>query len=138
MAGNAQTSRIWSNTVPRTLLAVPTAGQIVTVPAGSARVQVPQTTVSRTARAISLTGTAAVAQGAGKRIFIRVATYASESDARSVAKSLARRGLPMNLGHVRSNSNKVVLAGPFASRAQADAALAKVHGAGYRNARLNK
>ncbi len=155
-AGNAQTNQIWSNTVPRTLLQVPTAGQIVTVPAGSARVQVQQTTVkttarttvSRTARAVNLTSTAGIAgasvgqtsvgQIGGKRLFIRVATYASEDDARSVAKSLARRGLPMNLGHVKSSSNKVVLAGPFASKTQANAALAQVHGAGFRNARLNK
>ncbi|MCF6232688.1 MAG: SPOR domain-containing protein [Rhodobacteraceae bacterium] len=138
VAGNSQTSQIWSNTVPRTLLQVPTSGRVVTVPVGSARVQVPQTTVSRAATAVNLTSTTGIARASERRLFVRVATYASEDDARLVAKSLARRGLPMNLGHVKSSSNKVVLAGPFASQAQADAALAQVHGAGYRNARLNK
>jgi len=66
-----------------------------------------------------------------------VATYATENDARSVAQSLARSGLPMRLGTVKSSGNKMVLAGPFASKAEAKAALKKVRGAGYRKARLS-
>ena len=136
--GDAQTNQIWSNTVPRTLLPVPTNAQIVTVPTGTARAQDPQTTVARVStRSAPATAPSGPKQG-GKRIYVRVATYGAEAEARSVARSLAQTGLPMRLGTVKPSGKRVVLAGPFASKAEAKAALGKVRGAGYRKARLTK
>lgn len=43
--GDAQTNLIWSNTVPRKLIAVPTQRQVITVPKGSATIQDPTTLV---------------------------------------------------------------------------------------------
>lgn len=132
--GDAQTNQIWTNTVPRRLIEVPTRARIVTPPAGTARAQDPQTVVSR----VSTRSAPAAASSQGKRIYVRVATYATEGDARTIARSLAGSGLPMHLGRVKSSGNSVVLAGPFATRAQAKAALSQVRNAGFRNARLNK
>lgn len=136
--GDAQTSQVWSNTVPRTLVAVPTQARIVTTQHSTARAQDPQTVVTRVS---TRSGPAPARSGPAtndQRLYVRVAIYAAEGDARAVAQSLARTGLPMHLGTIRSSGNKVVLVGPFASGAQAKAALRQVRAAGYRGARLNK
>ncbi len=131
--GNAQTSRIWSNTLPRVLRRVPTRGQIVTISSGGAPAQ---TTVTRlSTRSAPL---ASVAGQGGKRFYVRVADYAADKDARATAKSLARTGLPMNLATLRSSGHKVVLAGPFTSPAAARQALKQLRRAGFRAARLYK
>ncbi len=43
--GDAQSDLIWSNTVPRKLIPVPTQRQVVTLPKGTARIQDPATSV---------------------------------------------------------------------------------------------
>lgn len=43
--GDAQTDLIWSNTVPRKLIPVPTRRQVVTLPKGTASIQDPETLV---------------------------------------------------------------------------------------------
>ncbi len=134
--GEAQSDRIWTRTTPRTLAAVPTQAQVVTVPAGRARAQDPQTVV-RSGSSLRLSTRSAPATSQSKRRYVRVATYASKADARAVAKALARTGLPMQLARGKSSGRQMVLAGPFASDAQAKAALRRVQGAGYRSARLN-
>lgn len=132
--GDARTGLIWSNTVPRTLIAVPTGANVVIIPAGTAQAQDPQTVVARVS---TRSAPAQVSTGAKPR-YVRVATYAAEDEARAVAQALAGTGLPMRLGVLKSGTDKVVLAGPFASYAQAKAALDQVRSAGYRRARLGK
>ena len=145
--GDAQTAQIWSNTLPRTLKPVATQPRVVVVPANAAPMQVNQTIVTRfstrsapATMARTTTRTTARTTGAtgGKRLYVRVAIYAAEADARSTAQALARAGLPMRLGTVKPSGKKVVLAGPFASDAQAMAALGQVRGAGFRKARISK
>lgn len=131
--GDAQTNQVWTNTVPRTLVETPTRARIVTVPRGTARVQDPQTVVTRVS-----TRSAPAAPSGGKRIYLRVEVYATDAEARANAKALARSGLPMSLATVKSSGKKVVLAGPFTSDTAAKAALQQVRGAGFRNARLSK
>jgi hypothetical protein len=136
--GDAQTSRIWTNTTPRTLVAVPTQPRIVSIPAGSAPVQDPQTVVTR----LSTRSAQIAAPTDGRRIYVQVAIYAADADAqataRAAAQSLARTGLPMHLGLIKSSGKNVVLAGPFTTRVQAKAALKQVRNAGFARARLSK
>jgi len=133
--GNSQTSQIWSNTVPRTLLTVPAGPSVRNIPGETATVQAADTVVAR----VSTRSAPATAPATGgKRIYVRVAIYADESDARTTANALARAGLPMNIAKVRSSGKKAVLAGPFASDAEARSALGQVKNAGFRRARLSK
>jgi len=133
--GDAQTAQVWSNTVPRTLIDVPTQPRVVTVPKGTARAQDPRTVVTRVS---TRSAPASTGSSGGKRIYLRVEIYATDTEARATAKALARSGLPMNLATVKSSGKKVVLAGPFTSDAAANAALQQVRRAGFRSARLSK
>ncbi len=134
--GDAQSNQIWSNTVPRTLVNVPTRARVVTVARGTAPAQDPQTVVTRLSTRSA--PVAPPAASSGRRIYVRVAIYSAEAEARAAAQSLARAGLPMHLGVIKSSGKKVVLAGPFATKAQARTALGQVRGAGFRRARLSK
>lgn len=115
-AGEAQTDQIWSDTVPRTLVAVPTDRPVVT---------------AKTAL------TAPVVNSAGS--WLRVAAYGDVAGARNAAAVLRRQGMPARLGTVQRNggSYNVVLVGPFPTRDAARAALPQVRGAGFTQARLN-
>jgi len=143
-AGDAQSDQIWQQTVPRTLAPVPTQGQIVRV-ARSKPTQVPRArtavrpNANSTAR-VSTRSAAAPAETDGKRRYIRVATFATDADARALAQSLARTGLPMRLGSVqrKGTTYRMVLAGPFTSQTQAKTALKQVRQAGYPRAKLSK
>ncbi|MFT7594424.1 MAG: hypothetical protein ACI8R4_001745 [Paracoccaceae bacterium] len=144
-AGDAQSDQVWSRTTPRTPVAVPTRAQIVTVPAGSARVQdersrarySPFARISTRSAPVTAPVTAPVAAGQKSR-YVRVATYAADAPARSAAQSLGGLGLPIRLGTLKPSGKRVVLAGPFTSDAQAKAALNRVRGAGYSGAKLSK
>ncbi len=138
-AGDAQTDRIWTRTVPRTLVQPPTDRPVVTVPREVAK------SPAETQRRLRLsTRSAPGASGApvtasAPQRYVRVATYDSDGDARQTAQALARSGLPMRLGTaVRRGTatHRVVLAGPFASQEQAHAALEQVRAAGFPGARL--
>ena len=133
----AATDQIWTRTLPRTLIVQP-------VPAATSTVLVSTynspSSVIRTSTRSAPAATQPVAQVTGKPKFIRVATYASDASARSTAKSLAGRGLPMRLGTVTRSGKayRVVLAGPFTSPDQANAALVTVRNAGFSTARISK
>jgi len=137
--GAAQANQIWTDTVPRKLIAVPTKPPVVQVPAGTLQAQVSQTSV---VTRISTRSAAVIAKPVPptpapklKGRYVRVAIYAGDAEARAVARALAGTGLPTRVGAVRSSSYRVVLAGPFSSNSKAKAALKQVRGAGYLEAR---
>lgn len=137
-AGDAQTNQIWTQTLPRRLIVPPVSEskQIVVLSSRNKR-----QSVSRTSTRSAPQATAQAApQIAGKPKYVRVATYESDASARTVAQNLARGGLPMRLGTLtrKGKAYRVVLAGPFTSTDQANAALAKVRGAGFSNAKISK
>jgi hypothetical protein len=72
--------------------------------------------------------------------YVRAATVSDRAKAETVAQSLRKRGLPVRLGKVERAgvTYQVVLAGPFAGPAAAEAALAKVRSAGYAGARISR
>jgi len=134
-AGNAQADQIWTRTVPRTLVPLPTDRQIVTVPREVAKS--PAEAERKTL--IRLSTRSAPVKASAPRRYVRVATFGSEAQARQAAQAMARGGLPMRLGTVQRGgaTQRVVLAGPFTSAAQAQDALQRVHAAGYSGATLN-
>lgn len=133
-AGDAQSDQIWTRTVPRTLAPVPTDRQIVSVPRAVAK-----SPAEAGQRFIRLSTRSAPVQASAPNRYVRVATFGSVAQARQVAQALARGGLPMRLGSVQRGgaTHRVVLAGPFTSRAQAQDALRRVRAAGYAGASLN-
>lgn len=137
-AGDAQTNQMWTQTVPRTLIVppVPDNKQIVVLSSRNSGQSVARTST----RSAPPATTQPTSQATGKPKYVRVATYDSDASARTTAQNLARSGLPMRLGTLtrKGETYRVVLAGPFASTEQANAALAKVRGAGFGNAKLGK
>lgn len=63
--------------------------------------------------------------------FVQVGSFSNPANAQRTAQSLANAGLPVRMSTGRL---KTVLAGPFASQAQLNAALGKVRRAGFRDA----
>ncbi|MGH1444416.1 MAG: SPOR domain-containing protein [Cognatishimia sp.] len=70
--------------------------------------------------------------------YVQVATYRNSKDAQTVARRVKALGLPVRVGKVTKGGQtyRMVLAGPFASTAQAQSALNKARSAGYNNARI--
>ena len=134
IAGDAQSDRIWTRTVPRTLAPQPTDRQIVSVPRAVAK-----SPAEAERGVIRLSTRSAPVKASAPSRYVRVATFGSEAQARRVAQGLARGGLPMRLGSVQRGgaTHRVVLAGPFTSTAQAQDALQRVRAAGYSGASLN-
>ncbi len=133
-AGDAQSDRIWTRTVPRTLAPLPTDRQIVSVPR-----EVAKSPAEAERGVIRLSTRSAPVKASAPSRYVRVATFDSDAQARQVAQGLARGGLPMRLGTVQRGgaTHRVVLAGPFTSTAQAQDALRRVRAAGYGGASLN-
>lgn len=133
VAGEAQSNQIWTQTVPRKLIvpAVPDSKQVLVLSSRNT-----ETAISRTSSRSASTSTQIV----DKPKYVKVATYETDAGARKAAQNLAQSGLPMRLGTVsrKGKAYRVVLAGPFTSADQVNAALAKVRGAGFSNARISK
>lgn len=66
-------------------------------------------------------------------LFVQVGKYQSEAEARADAQRMARTGIPTRMGTMkRGNSTfRLVLAGPFASRAEAQQAANSARAAGF-------
>lgn len=135
--GDAQMAMIWTSTVPRRLVEKPLDRPVVkasylaaTAPAEAAAVM----------RLSTRSAPDAPAPQGLRRRYVRAATFADADLARAEAQKLAALGLPVRLGHLKRGgaAYKVVLAGPFTGGAKAEAALAKVRGAGYSGARLSR
>lgn len=142
-AGDSQTGQIWSATLPRRLNKVPTDRRVVKNPnpqnPGLPRARTP--TRSETKQATAATRQPARVQPAGKRRYIRVATFNTDAEARASAQALVRKtGLTVRLGTLtrKGKTYRVVMAGPYTTDAGASSAMSKVRGAGYSGARLSK
>jgi len=141
-AGNAQTNQIWQQTVPRRL----NTNNAANLPDHSAQWQ--NNVVSRNVAPTSTINTAKVAsQPTGKKrtrvantgkVYVHVAYYNSRSDGHYVAQDLARAGVPANIAKVRKNGRYYtsVMAGPYQSRAQAQAVVGQIRAMGFANAAL--
>lgn len=140
-AGDSQTGHIWSDTVPRKLNHVPTDRRVVQNPnpqnPGLPRARTPTRSETKQATAQQPTR----AQPAGKRRYIRVATFNTDAEARASAQALVRKtGLTVRLGTLtrKGKTYRVVMAGPYTTDASANSAMSKVRGAGYSGARFSK
>lgn len=146
--GNAATDAIWTRSAPRQLVRQPARGRDalahVSARNGNSAFWTPPVQTDKAALGVARVSTRSEpAQRptlATKPRYVRVATYAGDAAARQAARSLARSGLPMRLGTLTRGAKKyrVVLAGPFPDQSSAKAALARLHQAGYSNAKLGK
>jgi septal ring-binding cell division protein DamX len=79
--------------------------------------------------------TAKLATGSG-RFLVQVGTYGVSSNAEGAAGRLKGQGLPVSRGKLNGGALTVVYAGPFASAADAKAALSAARGMGFSDARI--
>lgn len=136
--GWAQQDQIWTRTVPaepvvRTKPYVPPPGA-VTVSSRSAKVASPQVTVSTRSTPQAAAPVTASA-GSGAR-FVQIGTFGVSANASGAAGKLSSLGLPVATSKTARNgkSLQIVLAGPFASAAEAQRALSVARGAGFGDA----
>ncbi len=76
------------------------------------------------------------AEAAGGRLFVQVGTFGVASNADGTAARLKSAGLPVARGKAKGGALTVVYAGPFASAAEAKAALSAARGMGFGDARI--
>jgi len=156
-AGKSQMDLVWTKTTPRRLV-VRNTGQVVThdypglvypytsyaqqqranVPTVSSKGQATGTVTTFSSR--SAVSTPAQPARAASHRYVQAGVYTTRTQAQQAAQRVARTGVPTRLGTLRKNgqSYSLVLAGPFASQSQLNAAMSKVRGAGFSNAKLRK
>lgn len=136
-AGDARTDAIWTRTVPRRLVAVPTDRPVVAP--GAAQPVYGADDADPVLVRLS-TRSAPAAKRAPARSFIQVSVHADPAEARRVGRGLSRIGLPVRYGRTerRDGTFKVVLAGPFRSQGAADRALSRLRDAGFSGVRLTQ
>lgn len=110
-------------------------------PAPAARVSTMGSTVALDARAVHRTRAqaSAVAGTAGRMSngqYVQIGTYAQDANARAAISRLQARGLPVGTSQASSGGRQlqVVLAGPFGSQAELNAALNAARALGYSDA----
>ena len=124
--GQAAQDQVWTRQLP----AQPVAGtqrRVVTVSAKNAAAEAqPQVTVSTKS---------APAAGTG-RVFVQVGSFGVPANAEGAAARLSALGLPVarSNGRIGGKAVQVVLAGPFGSAGEAQAALSAARGAGFGDA----
>lgn len=144
-AGKAQMDLVWSKSVPRRLIDRAT-GQDVT--GLYPRLVYPNTNVAIVSRAatavpvISSRNTPATRhlQRDTIRASVQVGAYRDAATAQRIARKVRGFGLPVRIGIQTSNGQqlRLVVAGPFRSQSQLNAALGKVQRGGYRGAFIRK
>jgi hypothetical protein len=121
--GQAQQDQVWTRDVPAVLVA-----EVETKPAPTGG----RVTVSTKSDA-----TAAVPQAqAGVKLYVQVGTFGVPENAVGAKARLAALGLPTAKGKINQGGKalQIVYAGPFASQADANAALKAARGAGFGDA----
>ena len=120
--GQAQMEKVWTNTVPRRLIAMPK-----------------QRVVTRSESISVSTKTAPVTVITSHR-FVQIGAYENPANAHKAIAHLRRLNLPVRIGRLRRSGreHQIVLAGPFKRQENLEAALSAVRDAGVRNARLRK
>lgn len=136
LAGKARMDQIWSDTLPRKLIARD-AGQALTAQNSSEYVSVGSGSSTMT---LSTRSTSVKAPRKASHRYVQAGLFQSDASARAAAKRIAKTGLPVRMGKIvyKGTSYPAVFAGPFQTQAQLDRAFAHVQAAGYRNARLRK
>ncbi|MFC4671239.1 hypothetical protein ACFO5X_21995 [Seohaeicola nanhaiensis] len=132
-AGEAAMGAIWTDELPRRLQPGPPPARVVTATNNARNGRSPYWEPPVVARLSTRSAVDAPPPAKARPTYVRVATYAAAEEARGVAEALARSGLTMRLGKTGAGAS-VVLAGPYAGPAEAQAALAAVRRAGYRQA----
>ncbi|MBT8152895.1 SPOR domain-containing protein [Epibacterium ulvae] len=129
LAGDQRTAQIWTETLPRKLVPVPTP-PTVTV----------EKRAQQTNAQLGFLSADQSAQLAASPRYVRAGVFSDAADADIAAQRLTAQGLPVRLGRMtRQGQNyKVVLAGPFHGDSAAHAALSTVQNAGFTRARLSK
>lgn len=149
--GEAQMERIWTNTVPRRLRVVPKPAAATPAPVAVAQVQPPihPTQVTDTAyeapapkpvahlstsNASRPIATHAEASATGR--FVQLGAFAVSANAERVIAEVGKMGLPVvqSRSHLGTKPVQVILAGPFDGSAALQAALIRVHQAGFHDA----
>ncbi|WP_103332614.1 SPOR domain-containing protein [Pseudotabrizicola formosa] len=120
--GWAQQDQIWTREVPARLVAENNRAQ-------------GQPVAKRKVHASSKSEAAAQHPASG-RSFVQVGTFGQPSNADGASSRLARLGLPVARSNISSGGKamQIVFAGPFGSRAEAQAALAAARRAGFGDA----
>ncbi len=136
LAGKAQMDQIWSETLPRKLIAREGGGAATTYKS-TEYVSVGSGSSTMT---LSTRSAAVKAPRKASHRYVQAGVFQSDTSARAAAKRLAKTGLPVRIGKVvhKGVSYPTVFAGPFRTQAQLDGAFDRVIASGYRNARLRK
>ena len=151
-AGDAEMAMVWTNEIPRRLVAVPVDREVVRIKSGhqeinGSRIVSPLHLRLSTRSAPDAEGEVAVSarvqggsEASSSRSYVRATTLADPSKAQRIAQTLAAKGLPVRLGTVSRGGEpfKVVLAGPFLDQATAQRALQQVRQAGFAGARISR
>lgn len=123
--GQAQQDSIWTRDVPAKAVTVPDPNGLVEV---SAQKVAPVAAQPAPRLSVSSMGTATLSASA----FIQVGAFGNPANAQGASARLAAAGLPV--ASQQAKGLKVILAGPFASAAEAQQALGIVRGAGFGDA----
>jgi len=120
-AGQAQQDQVWTRDVPAVAVAQPVAA--------------PQPRVAVSTMSAPASQSHAAARQAS---YVQVGTFGQPANADSVRARLASLGLPVSTSNITRKGKvlQIVFAGPFATTAEAQAALAATHSAGYGDAIL--
>jgi hypothetical protein len=132
--GQYAQDQVWTREVPSRLVSEATKGKkrVVVVSASNA----PKGTAKpRVTTSTSTAPKAAVAKGSG-RLYVQVGSFGVPSNAEGARARLAGMGLPVSGGRasIKGKPVQVVYAGPFASAAEAQAALSAARRAGFGDA----
>jgi hypothetical protein len=132
--GQAMQDQVWTRDLPAEPVAV--TQRAVTVSAQNApSAAAPR--VTQSTKTAPAPAPVAAAQGAG-RIYVQVGSFGVPANADGAAARLAGLGLPVarSKGSIGGKAVQVVLAGPFGSSGEAQAALRAARGAGFGDAFL--
>lgn len=127
--GQAQQDSIWTRDIPAEAVTVPNANGLVYV--SSQNEPAPAQQPTRRVTVSSMTAPEAAVAPA-RAAYIQVGAFADPANAQGAAGRLAAAGLPV--ASQKAKGLKVILAGPFASAAEARQALGAVRGAGFGDA----
>ncbi len=138
--GDAQMNRLWSLKHPKNLLPQD-ASQTSAVVVSSKSAPEPAVVATSTRATVSTRSAPAdkTLRLAGTP-YVQVGTYSDAQAAQSAALKVQRMGVPVRIGKYEraGATQRIVLAGPFTSAGDAEAALGKAQGAGFSGAFLRK
>ena len=126
--GQAQQDQIWTRDIPAEAVTIPNADGLVYVGTQTAA----PAAVQPTRRVTVSSMTAPTATLTARAAYIQVGAFGDPSNAQGAVARLSAAGLPV--ASQKAKGLKVILAGPFASAAEAQQALGTVRGAGFGDA----